>query len=229
MPGLETRGAGPGPSRPPRRAAMPRGTDRLTSRRRFLGGAVSVGFGAGLLSARRSRGQAASPARPPAGVPSFDLDEATISDLGEAMASGKLSASAIAEKYLARIEAIDRGGPALRSVIELNPDALSIADTLDRERKEKGPRGPLHGIPILLKDNIDTADRMSTTAGSLALVGARPPRDAFLVSRLREAGAIIIGKTNLSEWANIRSSRSTSGWSGRGGLTRNPYALDRNA
>ncbi len=113
-------------------------------------------------------------------------------------------------------------------MIELNPDALEIADALDKERKDKGPRGPLHGVPVLVKDNIDTADKMATTAGSLALVGARPPKDAFIVERLRKAGAVLLGKTNLSEWANIRSNNSTSGWSGRGGLTRNPYALDRN-
>jgi amidase len=116
----------------------------------------------------------------------------------------------------------------LNAVIEINPDALQIADALDRERKAKGARGPLHGIPILIKDNIDTGDRMHTTAGSLALLDSRPPRDAFVAAQLRKAGAIILGKTNLSEWANIRSSHSTSGWSGRGGLTRNPYALDRN-
>src|SRR6201998_514915 len=110
----------------------------------------------------------------------------------------------------------------------MNPDALAIADALDRERKAKGPRGPLHGIPVLIKDNIDTADRMMTTAGSLALVGSKPPKDSFVAQRLRAAGAVILGKTNLSEWANIRSSHSSSGWSGRGGLTRNPYALDRN-
>src|SRR6202040_3037530 len=109
-----------------------------------------------------------------------------------------------------------------------NPDALALAGELDKERKQKGPRGPLHGIPLLIKDNIDTADRMATTAGSLALVGAKPTRDAFLVKKLREAGAVLLGKTNLSEWANIRSSFSTSGWSGRGGQTKNPYALDRN-
>src|SRR5205823_616265 len=131
-------------------------------------------------------------------------------------------------KYLARIDAIDRRGPGLRSVLEVNPDALALADALDNERKGKGPRGPLHGIPVLIKDNIDTADRMATTAGSLALVGARPPQDAFLVRRLRQAGVVLLGKTNLSEWANIRCSYSTSGWSGRGGLTKNPYALDRN-
>ena len=158
----------------------------------------------------------------------FELEETSIGDLAEGMASGKYTARSIVEKYLARIEAIDRKGPALRSVIEINPDALSIANALDKERKEKGARGLLHGIPILIKDNIDTADRMATTAGSLALVGAKPPKDAFLVQQLRKAGAIILGKTNLSEWANIRSNRSTSGWSGRGGLTKNPYALDRN-
>jgi amidase len=156
------------------------------------------------------------------------LDEVTIADLAAGMASGKWTARSVAERYLARIEAIDRNGPALRSVIEVNPDALATADALDQERKAKGPRGPLHGIPVLIKDNIDTSDGMATTAGSLALVGAKPPRDAFLVQRLRQAGAVILGKTNLSEWANIRCSYSTSGWSGRGGLTRNPYALDRN-
>ena len=161
-------------------------------------------------------------------VEPFELEEMTIADLQEGMKSGKHSARSLAEKYLARIEAVDRKGPALNSIIEINPDALDIADALDKERTAKGPRGPLHGIPLLIKDNIDTADRMATTAGSLALVGARPLEDAFLVRRLREAGAVILGKTNLSEWANIRCSYSTSGWSGRGGLTKNPYALDRN-
>lgn len=158
----------------------------------------------------------------------FELEEVTISELAARMGSGKETARSIVEKYIARIESIDRNGPMLRSVIELNPDALAIADALDAERKEKGPRSPLHGIPVLIKDNIDTADRMATTAGSLALVGSKPPSDAFLVQQLRKAGAVILGKTNLSEWANIRSTRSTSGWSGRGGLTKNPYALDRN-
>ncbi len=161
-------------------------------------------------------------------VPAFELDEITIGELQEGMKSGKYSARAIAEKYLARIAAIDKSGPAVNSVIETNPDALEIAEALDKERKEKGPRGPLHGIPILIKDNIATADRMQTTAGSLALVGSKPPRDAFIVQKLREAGAVILGKTNLSEWANIRSNHSISGWSGRGGQTKNPYALDRN-
>ena len=161
-------------------------------------------------------------------IPPFDLEEASIADLQQRMQSGRETSHSIVEKYLARIDAIDRHSPGLHSVIETNPEALAIADQLDAERKSRGPRGPLHGIPILIKDNIATADRMETTAGSLALVGARPPRDAFLVQRLRTAGAVILGKTNLSEWANFRSTHSTSGWSGRGGLTRNPYALDRN-
>jgi amidase len=158
----------------------------------------------------------------------FDLEEATIADLQQRMQSGRETARSLAEKYLARIDAIDRQGPALHSVIETNPDALTIADQLDAERKARGPRGPLHGIPLLIKDNIATADRMMTTAGSLALAGAKPPKDAFIVERLREAGALILGKTNLSEWANFRSTHSSSGWSGRGGQTKNPYALDRN-
>ncbi|HEX7086022.1 MAG TPA: amidase family protein, partial [Vicinamibacterales bacterium] len=157
-----------------------------------------------------------------------ELDELTIADLQERMTRGQESARSIVEKYLARIDAVDRGGPALRSVIEVNPDALAIADRLDAERREGRVRGPLHGIPVVVKDNIDTADRMTTTAGSLALEGWIPPSDAFLVARLREAGAIILGKANLSEWANFRSTHSTSGWSARGGLCRNPYALDRN-
>jgi amidase len=158
----------------------------------------------------------------------FELDEITITDLQDGMKSGKFTARSLVEKYSARIDEIDKHGPAINSVLELNPDAFSIADQLDQERKAKGPRGPLHGIPVLIKDNIDTADRMMTTAGSLALVGSKPPKDSFVAEKLRAAGAVILGKTNLSEWANIRSSHSTSGWSGRGGLTKNPYALDRN-
>ena len=158
----------------------------------------------------------------------FELDEITIDDPQNALQSGRYSSRSLAEKYLARIQEIDKAGPMVNSVIELNPDALQIADALDQERKSKGPRGPLHGIPVLIKDNIDTGDRMNTTAGSLALLGSRPANDAFVAAQLRKAGAVILGKTNLSEWANIRSSHSTSGWSGRGGLTRNPYALDRN-
>jgi len=158
----------------------------------------------------------------------FELDEITIDDLQKAFQSGQYSSRSLTEKYLARIAEIDKAGPMVNAVIELNPDALQIADALDQERKSKGPRGPLHGIPVLIKDNIDTSDRMNTTAGSLALLGSRPTADAFVAAQLRKAGAVILGKTNLSEWANIRSSHSTSGWSGRGGLTRNPYALDRN-
>lgn len=158
----------------------------------------------------------------------FELEEATIAQLQQGMKAGKWTARSLAEKYLKRIKELDRQGPSINSIIELNPDAHGIADALDRERKAGRTRGPLHGIPILLKDNIDTADRMMTTAGSLALVGSSSPRDAFIVERLRAAGAVILGKTNLSEWANFRSTHSTSGWSGRGGQTRNPYALDRN-
>jgi amidase len=158
----------------------------------------------------------------------FELDELTIDDLQQGIQSGKYSSRSLTEKYLARIQDIDKAGPRINSVIEVNPEALEIAEALDRERKDKGARGPLHGIPILIKDNIDTADRMNTTAGSLALLGSTPKKDAFVAAQLRKAGAVILGKTNLSEWANIRSSHSTSGWSGRGGLTRNPYALDRN-
>ncbi len=164
---------------------------------------------------------------PSAAPPAFELDEATVADLQKRLASGADSARTLAGKYLARIEAVDRQGPALRAVIELNPDALSIADGLDAERKAGRVRGPLHGIPVLIKDNIGTADRMQTTAGSLALVGAVPEKDAHVVKRLRDAGAVILGKTNLSEWANFRSTHSQSGWSGRGGQCRNPYALDR--
>ena len=162
-------------------------------------------------------------------VKGFELDEVTIAELQNDMKSGKYTSHSITEKYLQRIEEIDKRGPAINAVIEINPDALAIAKTLDRERKEKGSsRGPLHGIPVLIKDNIDTADRMMTTAGSLALLGSTPAQDSFVVKKLREAGAVIIGKTNLSEWANFRSNHSSSGWSGRGGQTRNPYVLDRN-
>jgi len=158
----------------------------------------------------------------------FELEEATISDLQAKMAAGQLTARTITQQYLDRIAELDRKGPTLRYVIEINPDALSIADSLDQERKAGRVRSPLHGIPILLKDNVDTADRMTTTAGSLALAGSIPLQDSFIAAKLRAAGAIFLGKANLSEWANFRSSHSTSGWSGRGGLARNPYVLDRN-
>ena len=158
----------------------------------------------------------------------FELEEATIADLQAGMAAGRLTARSITQAYLDRIEELDRKGPALRHVIETNPDALSIADALDQERKSGRVRGPLHGITVLIKDNIDTADRMMTTAGSLALAGSIPPQDAFIAAKLRAAGAVLLGKANLSEWANFRSTHSTSGWSGRGGQARNPYVLDRN-
>jgi amidase len=192
-----------------------------SSRRRWLQATLVGGLAASAASAG-TKVDEAGPIKPGA------LDEVPVADLQEGMKTGKFTARSLVEQYLARIEAIDRRGPTLNSVIEVNPDALATADALDRERNQKGPRGPLHGIPVLVKDNLDTADRMATTAGSLALVGAKPPRDSFVVRRLRQAGAVLLGKTNLSEWANIRSTSSTSGWSGRGGLTRNPYALDRN-
>ncbi len=192
-------------------------------------------IGAGALGTAAAAAPAACRTEPPhdtgANLPSvapFELDEVSILELQRRMDSGQETARAVGEKYLRRIEEIDGQGPALRSVIEVNPDALAIAVALDRERREAGARGPLHGIPILIKDNIDTADQMTTTAGSLALEGSIAERDSFVVRKLREAGAVLLGKTNLSEWANFRSTRSTSGWSGRGGLTRNPYALDRN-
>jgi amidase len=158
----------------------------------------------------------------------FALNELTINDLQKKMQSGDYTSEAITQLYLDRIDAIDKKGPRLNAVIELNPDALPIAKTMDQERKEGKLRGPMHGIPILIKDNIDTGDQMMTTAGALALEGHKATNDAFIVAQLRKAGAVILGKTNLSEWANFRSTRSTSGWSSRGGQTRNPYVLDRN-
>jgi amidase len=160
-------------------------------------------------------------------VPGFVLEETTISDLQARFKTGEWTATHVTRLYIEHIERIDRRGPTLKSVIELNPEALKIARDLDAEYKAKGPRSPLHGVPVLLKDNIDTADRMLTTAGSLALVDAPTPRDSWVAERLRTAGAILLGKTNLSEWANFRSTHSVSGWSGRGGQTKNPYALDR--
>src|SRR2546421_3853750 len=158
-------------------------------------------------------------------TPDFDLEEMTIAQLQDAMRSGARTAQSICAAYLARIAALDS---KIHAVLETNPEALRIAGSLDAERKASKVRGPLHGIPVLVKDNITTGDRMMTTAGSLALAGTTPPRDAPLVARLRAAGAVILGKTNLSEWANIRSNQSSSGWSARGGQCANPYALDRN-
>ncbi|WKL43928.1 amidase [Flavobacterium sp. ZE23DGlu08] len=158
----------------------------------------------------------------------FELDEETIGSLREKLASGKYTSEQLVQLYLKRIEAIDKNGPQLNSVIEVNPDAVAIAVAMDKELKAGKSRGPLHGIPVLIKDNIDTADKMQTTAGSLAMAGNIASKDAFVVKKLREAGAIIIGKTNLSEWANFRSTQSCSGWSSRGGQTKNPYILDHN-
>ena len=201
--------------------------DPLPPRRKFLQTTVLGGVAAVVPALAGAREMAAA-APPPPEVSGFELDEITIGDLQAGMTSGKFTSQSLTRNYISRIEEIDRRGPAVNSVIELNPDALAIAQALDQERKAKGARGPLHGVPVLIKDNIDTADRMQTTAGSLALVGSRPAKDSVVAQKLREAGAVILGKTNLSEWANIRSSHSVSGWSGRGGLTRNPYALDRN-
>jgi amidase len=199
-----------------------------SSRRDFLrysaiGGALALGNPKAILSGEKS-----GTVTPDAALKPFELEEVTIAELQAAMKAGKWTARIVAQKYLSRIESINKQGPAVNAIIELNPDALAIADAMDKERKAKGARGPLHGIPVLLKDNIDTADRMTTTAGSLALAGSIPLKDSFVAQRLRAAGAVILGKTNLSEWANIRSSHSSSGWSGRGGQTKNPYVLDRN-
>ena len=161
-------------------------------------------------------------------APPPDIEEATIADLHDRMQRGELTSEQLVSAYLERIEAIDRNGPQLNSIIEINPDALLTARSLDEEWQESGPRGPMHGIPVVLKANIGTADQMHTTAGSLALAEHRPATDAFLVSRLRDAGAIILGKANLSEWANFRSTRSSSGWSSLGGQTQNPYDTARN-
>lgn len=201
-----------------------------SSRRKFLRNAVIASSAAAAYPALGAAREITHPAKAPTGdVKPFELEEITIAELQDGMNSGKFTARSLAEKYTARIEEIDKRGPAVNAVIELNPDAEAIADALDQERKAKGLRGPLHGVPVLIKDNIDTTDRMMTTAGSLALIGSKPTKDSFVAQKLRAAGAVILGKTNLSEWANIRSSHSTSGWSGRGGLTKNPYALDRNA
>ncbi len=200
-----------------------------SSRRKFVQQGLTTTAAAMLspaLSAARVSGPA--PGRPASPVQTFELEEVTIAGLQDGMKSGKFTSQSLVEKYSVRIADVDKSGPAINAVIEMNPDALGIAEALDQERKAKGPRGPLHGVPVLIKDNIATADRMMTTAGSLALVGSKPPKDSVVAQRLRAAGAVILGKTNLSEWANIRSSHSTSGWSGRGGLTKNPYAIDRN-
>jgi len=205
----------------------------MIDRRRFIGTSIAGGAAAALGTtacapdAPQGAGARGS-ASGAEGVPPFELDEATVADLQAAMESGERTARSITQLYLDRIEALDGQGPELRSVIETNPEALDIADQLDAERQATGPRGPLHGIPVALKDNIDTHDQMTTTAGSLALEGSIPPQDSFIAERLREAGAIILAKLNMSEWAYFRGERATSGWSARGGQCRMPYALDRN-
>lgn len=200
-------------------------------RRRFLGTGAAAGAGFALGSgacAPSDTSPGGSNARASTEIPSFELDEVTVSELQAAMASGERSARSITELYLGRIEALDGQGPELRSIIEVNPDALQIADELDAERAAGNVRGPLHGIPVAIKDNLDTHDGMTTAAGSLALEGSIPPQDSFLAAKLREAGAIIVAKANMSEWAYFRGYRATSGWSARGGQCRNPYALNRN-
>ncbi len=216
--------------------------DRGLNRRELLGtfggavlGGVAVGEGAFAQPDASPAGAGASVATAPAVARSaakpFELEELTIRDLAAGLADGRWSSQRLVELYVARIVEVDRvgiGGTGTNAIAETNPQALEIAETLDRERRAGKVRGPLHGIPVILKDNIDTGDRMQTTAGSLALAGSVAAKDAFLVERLRAAGAIVLAKTNLSEWANFRSTHSTSGWSGRGGQVRNPYALDRN-
>lgn len=190
-----------------------------------LGGAAAL---AGGCAPAGTSGTADGVLAPALVAAPFELEEVTAAELQAGMREGRWTAQSIAEAYLRRIEELDRDGPRLSTILETNPEALDIASRLDGERAARRVRGPLHGIPVILKDNVATADRMHTSAGSLALAGSVAPRDAFLVQRLREAGAVILAKANLSEWANFRSSHSSSGWSGRGGQTRNPYALDRN-
>jgi len=195
-------------------------------RRKFLqsaalGGALAISKPASLLAANNAGTPEYAPKE-------FELEELTISELQVGMKAGKFTAHSLVRRYFERIAEIDRSGPKINSVIEINPEAEAMAAAMDQERKQGRLRGPLHGIPILIKDNIDTADRMMTTAGSLALEGSHATRDSFVARKLRDAGAVILGKTNLSEWANFRSNHSTSGWSGRGGQTKNPYVLDRN-
>ena len=198
----------------------------MIDRRRFIKDAILAGAVAAAGCGRTRSTESAVPAQ--STTLSFELEELTIADLQARMDAGQYTARSITEAYLRRIGELDKQGPALRSIIETNPDALRIADALDAERRSGGPRGPLHGIPVLLKDNVGTADSMTTTAGSLALEGSIPATDSVVAARLRAAGAVLLGKANMSEWANFRSTQSTSGWSARGGLCRNPYVLDRN-
>ena len=206
-----------------KRQPVAKDTLRMT-RRGFI--ELGVGATAAAAACGPSLGPAGDSATP--SLPEFELAEMTIADLQDGMASGRFTSRGITEMYLSRIEAIDGQGPTLRSIIETNPDALDVAAALDEERGSGNIRGPLHGVPIVLKDNIDTFDKMTTTAGSFALEGSIPPQDSTVAAKLREAGAVLLAKANLSEWANFRSTSSSSGWSGRGGQCRNPYALNRN-
>ncbi len=197
-------------------------------RRKFITTSTVAGLAFTTIGFSSCKNNSPAESAPPADSMSpFELDEITIDELQKKMQSGEYTARSITEMYLKQIENIDKNGPALNSVIEINPDALSIADALDQERKDGKVRGPMHGIPVLIKDNIDTGDKMMTTAGSLAMVGNIAGKDAFIIQQLRNSGAVLLGKTNLSEWANFRSSRSSSGWSSRGGQTLNPYVLTR--
>ena len=204
----------------------------MVDRRRFIATTVAggVGMAVGTSGCAPSDSPKRSVIRSGGGsqIPPFELDEISVDELQQSMESGERTARSITELYLERIDEMDRQGPELRSIIETNPEALAIADDLDEERRTNGPRGPLHGIPVTVKDNIDTHDQMTTTAGSLALEGSIPPMDSFIAQKLRSAGAIILAKANMSEWAYFRGLRATSGWSARGGQCRNPYALDRN-
>ena len=211
-----------------RRRVQNTGSGTLNRRTLFRYGAAGGALALAGPSLARQAPVASPAASAAAKSEAFELEELTIADLQKRMVAGEETARSLTEKYIARIEALDKRGPQLRSVLEINPEAIAIAESLDAERKAGRVRGLLHGIPILIKDNIGTADRMTTTAGSLALEGSIPSSDAFVAKMLREAGAVLLGKTNLSEWANFRSTHSSSGWSGRGGQCRNPYALDRN-
>src|SRR6185437_2910504 len=204
-----------------------RDSDQTITRRSFVGTAVAGAVAARHFPLAARGGEPPTSPREAPQLPAFALEELSIDDLQSRMKSGRDSSASLVQQYLARIDAIDQKGPATNAVIELNPDAAAIAARLDGERNAGKLRGPLHGIPVLIKDNIDTADRMHTSAGSLALAANIAARDSFVAERLRAAGAVILGKTNLSEWANFRSTHSSSGWSGRGGQTHNPYALDR--
>ncbi len=202
------------------------------NRRKFLKNSSATGLALttlGLVACETNKGRSSQISSDTTGHPTdFELNEMTIDELQQKMKAGVYSSVMLTELYLQRIESVDKDGPALNAVIEINPDSRAIAEQMDRERKEGKIRSPLHGIPILVKDNIDTGDKMMTTAGSIALEGHKAKQDAFIIAQLRKAGAVLIGKANLSEWANFRSTRSSSGWSSRGGQTKNPCVLDRN-